>query len=45
MKLFISGWAGFREALGDIPEDFVDFDEKRALFIDILRVGLLHIIM
>lgn len=34
MKLFISGWAGFKEALGDIPEDwhfinpFLDFDEE-----------------
>jgi len=37
MKLFISGWAGFREALGDIPEDwhyinpFLDFDEEGIL--------------
>lgn len=37
MNLFISGWAGFREALGDIPEDwyfinpFLDFDEKGIL--------------
>lgn len=37
MKLFISGWAGFREALGDIPEDwdficpFLDFDEVEIL--------------
>lgn len=31
MKLFISGWAGFREALGYIPEDFVDFDEREHL--------------
>lgn len=37
MKLFISGWAGFKEALGDIPEDwhfinpFLDFDEEGIL--------------
>lgn len=37
MKLFISGWAGFREALGDIPKDwdfinpFLDFDEEGIL--------------
>lgn len=37
MKIFISGWAGFKEALGDIPEDwyfinpFLDFDEEGIL--------------
>ncbi|MCS7203840.1 MAG: hypothetical protein NZ809_05275 [Thermodesulfovibrio sp.] len=37
MKLFISGWAGFKEALGDIPEEwyfinpFIDFNEKGIL--------------
>lgn len=37
MNLFISGWAGFKEALGDIQEDwhfinpFIDFDEKGIL--------------
>ncbi|ACI20580.1 alpha/beta hydrolase [Thermodesulfovibrio yellowstonii] len=37
MKLFISGWAGFREALEDIPEDwdficpFIDFNEEGIL--------------
>lgn len=37
MNLFISGWAGFREALGDIPEDwyfinpFLDLDEREIL--------------
>lgn len=37
MKLFISGWAGFREALGDIPQQwyficpFIDFDEEGIL--------------
>lgn len=37
MNFFISGWAGFKEALGDIPEDwhfivpFLDFDEEGIL--------------
>ncbi len=37
MKLFISGWAGFKEALGDIPEElyfinpFLDFNEEGIL--------------
>ncbi|MCX7724128.1 MAG: hypothetical protein N2042_02635 [Thermodesulfovibrio sp.] len=37
MNLFISGWAGFKEALGYIPEDwhfinpFIDLDEKEII--------------
>lgn len=37
MNLFISGWAGFKEALGDVPEQwsfilpFLDFDERGIL--------------
>lgn len=37
MSIFISGWAGFREALGDIPDEwdficpFIDFNEDELL--------------
>ncbi|GLI53844.1 alpha/beta fold hydrolase [Thermodesulfovibrio yellowstonii] len=37
MNLFISGWAGFREALGNIPEEwnfvcpFIDFNEEELI--------------